>query len=79
MLTAILTPRLIKKRYTYPADNKRSDKPPLPGPIFNAIIKVATVKLRNTTMTMAEFKAKLRQKFSSIKYKKKVSFKTTRF
>ncbi len=73
ILSAILSPRLIKKRYTYPSENKRSDKGPLPAPIFNAILKVATIKLRNTAMTLPEFKAKLRQKFSSIKYKRKVN------
>ena len=74
VLTAILTPRLIKKRYTYPALNKKSGKPPLPQPIFNAIIKVAQIRLKHTNMTMEEFRSKLRQKFSSIKYKKKVQF-----
>ncbi len=73
VLTAIITPRLIKKRYTYPAERKKSSKPPLPTPIFNAIINVARVRLKNTNMTLADFKSKLRQKFSSIKYKKQVT------
>ncbi len=72
VLAAILTPRLIKKRYTFPAENKKSRKPPLPDPIFKAIMKVAAIRLKNTNMTLAEFKYKLRQKFSSIKYKRKV-------
>ncbi len=72
VLTAVISPRLIKKRYTYPCEHKKSDKAALPAPIFNAILKVARIRLKHTSMTMDEFKAKLRQKFSSIKYKKQV-------
>ncbi len=67
MLTTVITPILIKETYTYPSENNRSRKIPLPMPLFDAIIKVARVRLKNTNETLADFKAKLRHKFSSIK------------
>ncbi len=69
MLTTVITPRLIKEVYTYPSKNNRSVKTPLPTPLFEAIIKVARVRLKNTRETLAEFKDKLRHKFSSLKIK----------
>ena len=70
MLLAFLTPRAIRWVYTYPeSSNNRSRKEPLPLPIFNAVIKVARIRLKNTKMTIEEFKEKLRHKFSSLKTK----------
>ncbi len=70
MLSTVITPILIKEVYTYPSENNRSKKIPLPRPLFDAIIKVARIRLKNTSETIAEFKEKLRHKFSSIKITK---------
>ena len=73
MLLAVITPRLVKYKYTYPeSGNNRSKKDPLPLPIFNAIIRVARIRLKNTTMSLQTFKDKLRHKFSSLKTKEDV-------
>ena len=72
ILTAFLTPVMIKDKFTYPGS--RSTKEPLPPPIFNAIMKVARLKLKGTDMTMAEFKEKLRLKFRTWKLYEPVSY-----
>ncbi len=65
MLTAFLTPVMIKEKFTYPGS--KSHKEDLPTPIFNALIKCARVTLKNHPMTIDEFKARIRYKFSSWK------------
>ncbi len=69
VLLAILSPVLIKDKYTWPSDCNRSRKDPLPNPLYNAIMKVARIRLKNTPMSIAEFVEKIRHKFSSLKTK----------
>ena len=66
---AILSPVLVKDKYTWPSDSNRSRKDPLPTPLYNAIMKVARIRLKNTKMSIAEFVEKIRHKFSSLKTK----------
>ena len=75
MIYATLTPDYVRYWYTWPsAHNTSSPKADLPEPIKNVILDVARINLPDSPTKMKDFEAACREKFSSTKLPKGVSY-----
>ncbi len=68
LLTAFITPKLIRDHYTWPGPhNTNSPKTPLPDKAHKIVVMVAKQTLKGTGMSWATCESRIRERFSSWK------------